>query len=96
VPGWEDAVASADAIAALLKISPKDVMIESTGVIGKRIKMKEMVAALPALVEALGATDEDGLNAATAITTTDLASKSTALKVMIGACQCVIGPLMNV
>jgi len=91
VPGWEDAVASAEAMAALLKISPNDVMIESTGVIGKRIKMKEMVAALPALAEALGATDEDGLNAATAITTTDLASKSTALKVMIGGVEITMG-----
>jgi len=89
--GWEDAVASTEALAPLLGIDTDDILIESTGVIGQRIKTQEMFAALPKLVESLAEDDTSGLAAATAITTTDLASKSTALKVDIGGTEITIG-----
>ena len=37
--GYEDCVASADAVAAALGVPRDDVLIESTGVIGRRIKV---------------------------------------------------------
>jgi glutamate N-acetyltransferase/amino-acid N-acetyltransferase len=89
--GWEDCLACAAAMAKELEVHSKDVLIESTGVIGKRIKMEEYMAAMPKLVAALGDTDAAGLDAATGITTTDLASKSTAVKVSIGGTEITIG-----
>lgn len=37
--GWEDTLASAEAMGKVMGVDPKDIMLESTGVIGKRIKM---------------------------------------------------------
>mmetsp|Transcript_22641 Transcript_22641/g.31582 ORF Transcript_22641/g.31582 Transcript_22641/m.31582 type:complete len:509 (-) Transcript_22641:157-1683(-) len=89
--GWADAVASAEAVAKELGLSANDVLLESTGVIGKRIKMAEMLGALPELVASLSADEVSGLHCATAITTTDLAYKSTALKIMLGDTEVCIG-----
>ena len=44
-------MASTEALAPILEVDTDDIMIESTGVIGQRIKTKEMFAALPALVQ---------------------------------------------
>mmetsp|Transcript_25671 Transcript_25671/g.48670 ORF Transcript_25671/g.48670 Transcript_25671/m.48670 type:complete len:505 (-) Transcript_25671:259-1773(-) len=89
--GWEDTLASAEAMGKVMGVDPKDIMLESTGVIGKRIKMTEMLAALPSLAAALGEDDASGLAAATAITTTDLASKSAALKINLGGVEVSMG-----
>lgn len=80
--GWEDAVASANALASTLNIAPAAVLLASTGVIGQRIKMDALIAGLPRLVAA--ATHEGGETAAKAIMTTDLVSKSIALETTIG------------
>ena len=79
--GYQDSLASADAVAAALGISRDDVLLESTGVIGRRIKMEPLLAAVPQLAGALGSSAEDAHRAAVAITTTDLVSKSAALEV---------------
>lgn len=50
-----------------------------------------MLAALPSLAAALGEDDASGLAAATAITTTDLASKSAALKINLGGVEVSMG-----
>lgn len=89
--GWEDCLACAEAAAKELGVNSKDVLVESTGVIGTRIKMDDYMKALPKLVEALADTDAAGLDAATGITTTDLATKSTAVKVNIGGTEISIG-----
>ena len=86
--GMEDSVASAAAVAAAVGIDSKDVLLESTGVIGKRIKMDELLAAVPVLAGNLKSTKEAAAAAATAICTTDLVRKSVAVEVNLGS-----GPL---
>eukprot|EP00854_Cymbomonas_tetramitiformis_P010171 gene10171-12034_t len=89
--GWEDSVRSAEVVAGALNLDPSAILLLSTGVIGQRIKMDEMIKSIPALVDGLGADHDSALNAATAITTTDLASKSAALKLTIGGKEVHIG-----
>jgi glutamate N-acetyltransferase / amino-acid N-acetyltransferase len=80
--GWEDALASANALAGALNIAPDGILLASTGVIGQRIKMDALIAGIPDLVAA--ANPEGGDSAAKAIMTTDLVSKSIALETIIG------------
>jgi glutamate N-acetyltransferase/amino-acid N-acetyltransferase len=82
--GDADCAASAAGLAAALGIPPTQILLLSTGVIGRRIKMEPLLAALPTIVGQLGSTARDGLNAAVAVTTTDLVSKSAALEVDLG------------
>ena len=79
--GWQDAVNSAQALAQVLNIPAQSILLASTGVIGQRIKMDKLVAALPALAAA--AEDDGGDLAARSIMTTDLVSKSIALQTTI-------------
>jgi glutamate N-acetyltransferase / amino-acid N-acetyltransferase len=79
--GWQDAINSAHALAQVLNIPAQSILLASTGVIGQRIKMDKLVAALPALVAA--AEDDGGDLAARSIMTTDLVSKSIALQTTI-------------
>lgn len=81
--GYSDALKCAEALGKELGVPPEDVLLLSTGVIGHRIKMDELIAALPELVAQLGGEPANALRAATAMTTTDLASKSVALEIMI-------------
>ena len=78
--GYQDCVESAEAVAAALGISPAEVLLLSTGVIGRRIKMDALKSSVPKLASSLGDSVEDAHHAAVAITTTDLVSKSAALK----------------
>ncbi|MEO1404467.1 MAG: bifunctional ornithine acetyltransferase/N-acetylglutamate synthase [Cyanobacteria bacterium J06635_1] len=79
--GWEDAIASANAVAKALNISPDQVLVASTGVIGQRIKIDKLLSGVPILV---GQLSEDGSDAAAqAIVTTDLVTKSVALETHI-------------
>jgi glutamate N-acetyltransferase / amino-acid N-acetyltransferase len=80
--GWVDAVASANTLASRLNIAPEAVLLASTGVIGERIKMDALIAGIPGLVDA--ASHKGGDDAAQAIMTTDLVSKSIALETTIG------------
>lgn len=57
------------------------VLLLSTGVIGRRIKLDALLGSLPQLAASLGAGAEDAHHAAVAVTTTDLVSKSAALEV---------------
>lgn len=79
--GWQDAVNSAQALAQVLNIPAQSILLASTGVIGQRIKIDKLVAALPALAAA--AEDDGGDLAARSIMTTDLVSKSIALQTTI-------------
>ncbi len=79
--GWQDAIASAELLAAELHISPNEILLASTGVIGQRIKMDALGQAIPQLVAA--ASVEGGKDAAQAIITTDLVTKEIALETTI-------------
>ena len=79
--GWQDAMESATELGKALNISPELILLASTGVIGKRIKMDGLKAAIPQLVSTVS--PEGGEAAAKAITTTDLVTKSIALETMM-------------
>ncbi|UBF29357.1 bifunctional ornithine acetyltransferase/N-acetylglutamate synthase [Kovacikia minuta CCNUW1] len=76
--GWEDALDSAHSLSQQLNIAPESILLASTGVIGRRIKMDALKAALPQLVGSLSETGSDAT--AKAIMTTDLVPKSIALE----------------
>ena len=80
--GEEDALTSARALARALNVPAEAVLTASTGVIGQRIKMDKLQAALPDLVSALSTEGSD--KAARAIVTTDLVLKSIAMETQIG------------
>lgn len=80
--GKQDAIASAQSLAAALGISPTEVLTASTGVIGQRLKIDVLQAGIPGLVDALSPEGSD--QAARAIVTTDLVTKSIALETQIG------------
>ncbi|GAB2235669.1 hypothetical protein Droror1_Dr00026102 [Drosera rotundifolia] len=82
--GYQDVIDSADALAEVLEIRPGEVLIESTGVIGHRIKKEALINSLPKLVASLSSSTEGADSAAVAITTTDLVSKSVAAKFKVG------------
>lgn len=71
--GETDALAATAAVAALLGVEPEAVLPCSTGVIGERIHLEELTAALPALVRTLSTEGGDGF--ARAIMTTDTVDK---------------------
>lgn len=76
--GWIDALESAQHLAQVLNISSDTILLASTGVIGQRIPMQALKAAIPQLVAA--ASDQGSDHAAQAIITTDLVTKSIALE----------------
>lgn len=79
--GWQDAILSAELLAKELNISPNTILLASTGVIGQRIKMDALQAAIPQLVAS--ASVEGGEDAAKSIMTTDLVPKEIALETII-------------
>lgn len=89
--GYKDAVETAHALAKALGIAPEDVLLQSTGVIGRRMKMDAFIPAIPEIAQTLGATPEDGHRASVAITTTDLVSKSAALRIKVGGKPVTVG-----
>ncbi|KAK9126918.1 hypothetical protein Scep_015764 [Stephania cephalantha] len=78
--GYQDVIECSNAVAKLLQLNTDKVLIESTGVIGQRIKKDALLASLPKLVNSLSPTIESADSAAIAITTTDLVSKSVAIE----------------
>lgn len=81
--GYADSQTCAEAVAKALNVKKDEILLQSTGVIGRRIKMEPMLAAIPTIAAAIGSSSEDAHRAAVAITTTDLVSKSAALEVEI-------------
>ena len=79
--GWSDAIASAQLLAEQLNIAADAVLLASTGVIGKRIKMEQLRAGILPLTRA--ASETGGKDAAQAIVTTDLVTKEIALETTI-------------
>ena len=80
-PGYQDCLKSAEAVAQALGIAADEVLLLSTGVIGRPLKMDALLSSVPKLAGSLGSSPEHAHHAAVAITTTDLVSKSAALEV---------------
>jgi len=67
----------------LVGVKPTDVIVTSTGIIGKPLPYNKIVEAMPALIK--GLSDQDGGKFARAIMTTDLKIKEIAVEIKIGA-----------
>ncbi|CAH8360868.1 unnamed protein product [Eruca vesicaria subsp. sativa] len=89
--GYQDMLDCVGSLATILKVNPDEVLIESTGVIGHRIKKKELLQALPTLVNSMSDSVEQADSAAIAITTTDLVSKSVAVESLVGGTTIRVG-----
>ncbi|XP_038697547.1 arginine biosynthesis bifunctional protein ArgJ, chloroplastic isoform X1 [Tripterygium wilfordii] len=82
--GYQDVLECVDKLSMLLKTTPQEVLVESTGVIGQRIKKDALLNSLPKLVNLLSSSTEGADSAAVAITTTDLVKKSVAIESQVG------------
>ena len=80
--GVEKAQAMCDLAAQALGISPQDVVVASTGVIGQVLPIEPIAQGVPALAKSLS--PEGSLGAATAIMTTDTLPKEAAAQVELG------------
>jgi glutamate N-acetyltransferase / amino-acid N-acetyltransferase len=80
--GMDDAIETAKAVAGAMRINNYNVLVASTGVIGKPLDAGKIKAAVPKLIGRLSAAGE--LSAAKAIMTTDLCAKRIAVAVKIG------------
>ena len=76
-------------VAHLLNIKANDVLVTSTGIIGKTFPYNKIVAAAPGLVK--GLSHNGGTKFAQAIMTTDLAQKEMAVEITIGGKTVTIG-----
>lgn len=68
--GYADSMACAKAMAEALQVSTDEVLLQSTGVIGRPMKMDSFIPAIPELPASLGSSVEDAHRSAVAITTT--------------------------
>ncbi|XP_027365643.1 arginine biosynthesis bifunctional protein ArgJ, chloroplastic isoform X2 [Abrus precatorius] len=84
--GYQDVIECVENLA-----KPEEVLVESTGVIGQRIKKGALLNSLPILVNSLSSSVEGADSAAVAITTTDLVSKSVAIESMVGETKVRVG-----
>lgn len=80
--GMAHAVQTCVALAGLLNIAPSQVLPFSTGVILESLPIERVIAGLPACIENL--TEDNWLNAAEAIMTTDIVAKGVSRKLNIG------------
>lgn len=92
-PGVEDARRTMQATADLLKIRPDEVLPSSTGIIGHRLPVDKIVAALPGLVSGLARGEKADEAAARAIMTTDLVPKSAHREIEIAGHQVHLGAI---
>jgi len=87
--GIEIAEKTCELIAKELGISPSDVVVASTGVIGQPLDITPIKNGIPALVKGLGDNNSD--DAAEGIMTTDTRLKEIAVSFEIGGVECTIG-----
>ncbi len=87
--GMKNVETTARLVAQALGIGPKDVLVSSTGVIGRPMPMERIEAAVPGLVAGLS---EDGMEqVAQAILTTDLVTKTASRQIRVGGKIVTIG-----
>lgn len=82
---------TADAAAALLGVAPEEVLVASTGVIGKQLPMEKLKEGIEQLVPVLSASSKAGTLAAESIMTTDTVKKEAAVTVELGGKVVTIG-----
>jgi glutamate N-acetyltransferase/amino-acid N-acetyltransferase len=87
--GIKDAREMTRTVGELLRISPRQVLIAATGVIGRPLPMDKVRGALPKLVKALS--PQGGRHAAEAIMTTDTRIKEAALRIEVAGRPVSIG-----
>ncbi len=87
--GLKYAQESTDRIAQLAGVKVQEVLVTSTGIIGKQLPFEKIVDAAPSLVK--GLTDKGGAAFARSIMTTDLAPKEIAVQVKVGGKLVTIG-----
>ncbi len=75
---------TAEKAAALLRISPEQVLVASTGVIGQQIPIDKICAGIETMVPMLAHTAQAGTLAAEAIMTTDTVKKEIAVQIELG------------
>ncbi|MCP2168184.1 bifunctional glutamate N-acetyltransferase/amino-acid acetyltransferase ArgJ [Goodfellowiella coeruleoviolacea] len=77
--GFQDTHASAERVASILGVGAVEVAVCSTGLIGERLPMDNVLAGIAEVAGALADTPEAGLAAATAVMTTDTRPKQAAV-----------------
>jgi len=87
--GIRDALAVGRAAAEALGVAERDVLLASTGIIGRRLPVAKVARALPRLVKRLSRVHHEA--AAQAILTTDLRPKEAAVEFAIAGQRCRIG-----
>jgi len=86
--GVEIATQMCDLLGSALKIPASDIVVASTGVIGKTLDIEPIASGIEPLIAALG---DDSNAAAEAIMTTDLKKKEIAIEFTLGGKICRIG-----
>ena len=87
--GTKDALAAQEYCAKLLGISPSEVIVSSTGVIGQPMPMDKMLHGIKVITSKLST--DGGYDASEAILTTDLVEKSWAVEVALSTGKVTIG-----
>jgi len=87
--GMRDALEAASHTATLLGIAEEDVLVASTGIIGRRLPMDKLASGIEAAVRSLSA--GGGSDAARAIMTTDTRPKEAAVEIEIAGTKVRIG-----
>ncbi len=82
---------TSDAARKALKLSHSEVLVASTGVIGKQLPIDKIVAGTAVLAGKLSSTKEAGTEASKAIMTTDTHNKEIAFSFSAGGKKCTIG-----
>ena len=77
--GFQDTHRTAEKVAEVLQVSAVDVAVCSTGLIGERLPMDALLCGVDSAVAGLADTEKAGLDAATAVLTTDTHAKQSAL-----------------
>lgn len=81
--GFADAVAMCSKVAKELKLKPKNVLLASTGIIGKQLPIKKITAGIAKAAAKLSSSSPAGLGFAKAIMTTDKRPKQAVRKIEI-------------
>ena len=87
--GMQDALALSRTVARELEVDDEEVLVASTGVIGRRLPVLRIACAIPALIARLGRANHAA--AASAILTTDLRPKEAAVEASINGRTCRLG-----
>ncbi|MDE2027020.1 MAG: bifunctional glutamate N-acetyltransferase/amino-acid acetyltransferase ArgJ [Candidatus Omnitrophica bacterium] len=86
--GLKYAYGSTQMASQLLGVKPEDVLVTSTGIIGKTLPYNKIIDALPALIKGLSRTG--GVKFARAIMTTDLKLKECAVEITLGGKKVIV------